>query len=99
RDRNVTGVQTCALPIFREALRLQPDLTPAQSNLLFCLNYDPHADAGVTFEEHRRWGELQACRCSGIHVQTKPTDGSPWAWRPLQIGRASCRERVAIAEL
>jgi protein O-GlcNAc transferase len=43
---------------FDTALRLQPDMAAAQSNALFCSNYDPSADPGSVFAEHRRWGKL-----------------------------------------
>jgi predicted O-linked N-acetylglucosamine transferase (SPINDLY family) len=53
------GYPDQALASFRQALRLQPNLAKAQSNVLFCLNYLPHADPDYVFAEHRAWGQLQ----------------------------------------
>jgi protein O-GlcNAc transferase len=54
-----------AVASFQQALRLQPDFGLAYSNYLFCLNYDPEANLGAVFAEHRRWGQL--------HEPTPPT--------------------------
>jgi protein O-GlcNAc transferase len=53
------GLPEKALVSFREALKLQPDLPEVQSNLLFCLNYDPDADPDAVFAEYRKWGQHQ----------------------------------------
>jgi len=87
-----------ALTNFQQALRLQPDMAIAQSNHLFCLNYDPEANPDVVFEEYRRWGQAQESRKSDVGspmseelVLTSdfrhPTFDDPE--RPLRIGYVS----------
>src|SRR5699024_11670575 len=87
RDRNVTGVQTCALPISESSFpRLQshwsedplhiPDTAPTYDNRI-CLRLSAQ-----------------------IHPSPYPRHVLqtlfPAAIQRLQIGRASCRERVQI---
>src|SRR5207249_10651797 len=82
RDRNVTGVQTCALPIWDHELdrggllrgHLEEVRGPLDEGLeLLCV-------------QHGRMSRALAHElCDGL-VQ-------------LQIGRASCRERVWVAEV
>ena len=57
------GWPDLALASFGEALRDQPDLVMAQSNYLFCLNYNPKGDADEVFAEHRGWGERLEAKC------------------------------------
>jgi protein O-GlcNAc transferase len=45
-----------ALENFHQAMRLSPEMAPVRSSLLFCMNYDPHADPDDVFAEHRAWG-------------------------------------------
>jgi len=87
-----------ALASFEQALSLQPDFAAAQSNRLFCLNYDPQADPDFVFAEHCRWGQAQESRQSDVGspmseelVLTSdirlPTSDVPE--RPLRIGYVS----------
>jgi protein O-GlcNAc transferase len=78
------GRPDLAMPSFKEALRLQPDLGTAQSNYLFCLNYDPHADPDRVFADHQRWGVLQKQRRK---LDLKPHDRDPE--RRLRVGYIS----------
>src|SRR5437868_12829396 len=73
RDRNVTGVQTCALPIFSQADYATCALVPE-------LNYRAARLARAAADEFaQRAGEAR------------------FVAGALEIGRASCRERVEIA--
>src|SRR5207249_7958111 len=90
RDRNVTGVQTCALPISQligevagDAVELGDDLRPQLGAV------------GVGEPEHRdRDGDVSE---SGLDRLRRMLD-LPAAGRleavAVEIGRASCRERV-----
>src|SRR5258708_28730825 len=78
RDDLVTGVQTCALPISRTSR-----------------GFSPPASASINITARTDWGRIHWSRAF-------LEDSSPGrmlsamraASRPLQIGRASCRERV-----
>src|SRR2546428_7734327 len=79
RDLIVTGVQTCALPIyeFAESIVLA-DLTINQSPRKVLLHAPKN---GFFYVLDRATGEL---------ISAKPYTAVSWA----KIGRASCRERV-----
>src|SRR5699024_12144772 len=78
RDRNVTGVQTCALPI-SISLRI------GQLYLRHCPNRLP--------ESQQRNGEKCAANC---HQRQKLRPDDFESGTPVEIGRASCRERVQM---
>src|SRR5207249_9123063 len=89
RDRNVTGVQTCALPIFRLSTvgtRILNETTPSASTS----RIGTHV---------RQWkleqflGPTKSRKPIGAKSQTRPRS-SPRA--TVKIGRASCRERVEV---
>src|SRR5437868_14486166 len=77
RDRNVTGVQTCALPISRCNARKSVSTAP----LLACVA-EP---TGKTLTTAPRCG----CRTHVTHSGESSTG--------VEIGRASCRERVSLS--
>src|SRR5437773_5012299 len=82
RDRDVTGVQTCALPIYREVGR---QLREERRRLRrpVCTGF--------------RWRGTVAARLYQRHRVTWwqwPRKRLGRAADPSQIGRASCRERV-----
>src|SRR5207249_8195118 len=90
RDRNVTGVQTCALPILAEA-----------ATALF-------AEKGVrmTAEDFRPFIGMGEDRYIGGPAKAKGIPLDPERDKArlyeiyeevIQIGRASCRERVEVA--
>src|SRR5690606_40933796 len=92
RDFHVTGVQTCALPIYavREALALllvvlaavdKADLEAGMSTDLLRVLRDLHGEFARGRDNQ---GARLVCAAGG-------------ARRVAQIGRASCRERVEIA--
>src|SRR2546430_9214566 len=76
RDLTVTGVQTCALPIFPN----QP--VGEQTNWRIGIVYDEHE----TLRFGRRGGNMQRWVCIAAVAAE--------FCRNLEIGRASCRERV-----
>src|SRR5207244_7494102 len=91
----VTGVQTCALPIFTELFRAGAD----QSTVSALTNATP---CGVfiqdRFEQRDCVGRpdpFVLLRHGSPPPSTKPISTSQF-WRSIQIGRASCRECVEI---
>src|SRR5699024_11682368 len=83
RDRNVTGVQTCALPIsIRRFSRVVLTHDIAQRDNLRIGRYDGIASVVEALKEH----ELFA------HVTLQRSERSKVA-ELVKIGRASCRER------
>src|SRR5947209_13138145 len=84
RDIGVTGVQTCALPIwgpFAPTAATVPAVAALRS---------PRGDRGAR-SRTRRASYLRACPTG---LTPSPRDSG----RVRQIGRASCRERVEIGE-
>ncbi len=53
----ITGRLDEAIASYRQALRLKPDYAEAHDNLIFAFNYHPGYDAGMIFEELRRWNQ------------------------------------------
>src|SRR5699024_11629973 len=86
RDRNVTGVQTCALPIWRRSRiasssTLISDLVIVSTRLLSLL-----AETTTTFKTART---LALFRYS---IQRRVVPWSSFIISSPEIGRASCRE-------
>src|SRR5205823_8439185 len=87
RDKLVTGVQTCALPIYHADLAADVDRNV--DRLLHPVDVgregrDEHA-------ARQRWDDL----AEGLaHEPLGPSDARALG---VEIGRASCRERVEIA--
>src|SRR5437867_6869330 len=82
RDRTVTGVQTCALPILPGLGKRSADGIPAQIPLQRALR--PH---GV------RQDPIALGASDGWRASPRPRG----AGQASQIGRAYCRERVEVA--
>src|SRR3989454_8092648 len=80
RDYKVTGVQTCALPIFSRHHRERRALHRAED----LLRLAPHLFLLALDEGHDVRGDVER-RDAGISCPGE---------RLVQIGRASCRERV-----
>src|SRR5699024_11775794 len=93
RDRNVTGVQTCALPIFQavpqpsEGISVAPKLDPgaAQVNWASPAPVVDRRIRGCT-PAPGAWTTREGQRFKIGPVQPRPE---------AQIGRASCRERAS----
>src|SRR5207248_8150329 len=80
RDRTVTGVQTCALPISGNGL-----FTIAIRRLGWRISYDEEAIA---------WTEAPETAGQLIRQRFRWTFGTLQSFWKHEIGRASCRERV-----
>src|SRR5699024_11301603 len=85
RDRNVTGVQTCALPILTIDMEYQKRLDKiVQKHLKNAIQQHPYQNRfledALAIAMNPKTGEILAM--SGQHYNRK------------KIGRASCRERV-----
>jgi protein O-GlcNAc transferase len=78
------GCITEALAHYRAALAAQP--TPeTHSNLLFALNFLPHAEPATVFAEHRLWHELHAAKLApAVLPKIQPVEG-----RRLRLGYLS----------
>src|SRR5690606_40573761 len=94
RDFHVTGVQTCALPISRKALRGDDmaEINAAQEELS-----KTFSEAGQSF-----YAQSSADGGTGSGVggeqPADPSGAQPGAGQPgAQIGRASGRERVSMS--
>src|SRR5207253_7377900 len=91
RDGHVTGVQTCALPIFVGRQGGQPVVAVGGLEVLL----GPAADVmGLVHEQAHEAATVGAIRsdCSAAIAST-----AQFGQKALQeIGRASCRERVLI---
>src|SRR5206468_7606509 len=97
RDLIVTGVQTCALPIFYVKSNI-PGVGSRFYRLPTC--FVENLNAKATIRTQRWW----ASPCSKSSLEEKSLVFDPWIPIQvvvrrgyLQIGRASCRERVEIS--
>src|SRR5207249_6736680 len=87
RDRNVTGVQTCALPIWKSSD------TPPNSTV-------PTAASTVSGTKSLARGKASRWCASRSAAERKRRSAPPTRRVRIskkEIGRASCRERVEIA--
>src|SRR5207249_9076186 len=95
RDRNVTGVQTCALPIYRRVLDCLAvaDVVDREELDLVAALAGRDADACPLLA-----GALEGA--GGVDVGVAAVGRVVGGGRPrgrVEIGRASCRERVEVA--
>src|SRR5699024_11806851 len=95
RDRNVTGVQTCALPI---SVYLPPHINLLNSRYLELVDLCVEANKQVSIASHDETIHKQVIErgyLQNSYVEAELLYGI----RPdLKIGRASCREWVRISE-
>src|SRR5207249_7208636 len=95
RDRNVTGVQTCALPILIDC-HLRGDA----GRFLFLSDQADLLAESIFITPIE--GYITRLLWSLVHLGIIPLDAAHDPWGPQlpasEIGRASCRERVAIAQ-
>src|SRR5699024_11847713 len=90
RDRNVTGVQTCALPILSASVDANGHLTISASG----------SGNGIAINEMTSSVGSSAEGFSdyfGLNDLITGTSASNIAVRSDKIGRASCRERAEVA--
>src|SRR5207244_8386992 len=99
RDDLVTGVQTCALPIFDFNLlaglgvleRDHPDVR--QDLFAFVLNFNRDEIMSATADRER------ARKIRRLKIGNEEEDGTARYDFVQEIGRASCRERVEVTVL
>src|SRR5207248_4551396 len=92
RDRTVTGVQTCALPIFSISWPERSGKLVAVSGAAWSSSPSEPAGSGAATA---RFGVDVAFATSAVPASAL------WVFldlRLLKIGRASCRERVSSSE-
>src|SRR5207249_8440930 len=95
RDRNVTGVQTCALPI-SSWLRDHP-VPKAVSRGIQRVNLKPLAQALEQMPVRVKGGDARASeRVTAARRVLRDVEEELWRTLLAQIGRASCRERVGV---
>src|SRR5699024_11627364 len=94
RDRNVTGVQTCALPIWRRVLDVPSQGRPPRPLVLHLVQFAPGADR-VPRDGFGREGLERAGRDEvGADPVRAELAGNVAVDGLEKIGRASCRERA-----
>src|SRR5207249_6371274 len=86
RDRNVTGVQTCALPIWTSS-------TGSRNFGKRKRNSGRSRSNSASVCDHERPSDAPGSGRRTIAIPIESPDRNP---RSGQIGRASCRERVEI---
>src|SRR5699024_11290181 len=85
RDRNVTGVQTCALPILVGGLIMD-----------YLIVSDTHGDRQILADIIAHYkGHVRAMFYNGDSELQRSDE----LFDTLQIGRASCRERLCVLEM
>src|SRR5690606_39739786 len=92
RDFHVTGVQTCALPIFEAAKQVYQIVRKGS-----LLQYSTSKVVTVAGRELLLYGRLDALRAGTIYdikFSRSYERGKYYSSTQHQIGRASCRERV-----
>src|SRR5205823_8302030 len=88
RDKLVTGVQTCALPIYRRAI---DGVCSSRHGFFTCLcPYGPTAMGGTAAGDEEPLRQTLWRRAS----RTSPRGRGNAGAELREIGRASCRERV-----
>src|SRR5205823_10041063 len=88
RDKLVTGVQTCALPIYFEAAGVTPRRTLTEIRTNDSAEYSLGQELTVdTFEAGQKVDV----------VGTSKGKGFAGVMKRHKIGRASCRERVCVS--
>src|SRR5207253_6488593 len=88
RDGHVTGVQTCALPIFAFYYSVEGRKRFVKSKPL----------VKYMLDRYLGWLTIICVVAFPIIFSRAYLDGYFFAWRIWQIGRASCRERVDMSE-
>src|SRR5439155_11613574 len=89
RDGHVTGVQTCALPIFQVDRPVDLDITSSLAGWMSWVAWGRPVAASTDPALLSLRGVLRAAGAARW--------SAPRAACPSEIGRASCRERVYIA--
>src|SRR5699024_11459153 len=90
RARNVTGVQTCALPIYTEFSATYP----IAGDTTFRVEFTPDPDYKISAFEVLNSYDTAVVEKT-VTVRTIG-DGSTIYVTPAEIGRASCRKRESV---
>src|SRR5699024_11734744 len=88
RDRNVTGVQTCALPIFLQNCTLAPIWVrkmPKKEAEALAMHYLERVR--IAEHAHKFPGQISGGQQQRVAIARSLC---------MKIGRASCRERVSV---
>src|SRR5699024_11529237 len=105
--RNVTGVQTCALPIFSKASGMTFMLNRIAGDNLdksFTL-YEAADQAEPEFNDDGNWvwsysrsadGKNYAIKLKASRISGQDVNWNLYVSNPEEIGRASCREGVSV---
>src|SRR5690348_17722426 len=91
RDGRVTGVQTCALPISRDIRKEEVRQATLRVLVAEAMDWLPTSQRHV-FELRAVQGI--SAQVVAERLETSPTEVDSLMRRTMQIGRASCRERV-----
>src|SRR5439155_16968302 len=92
RDGHVTGVQTCALPIFAyKGKQVNPQQAGRDLKVRAVLTGSVAQHGGLLIIRAELVDVADASQLWGEQYQKKLDD--------IQIGRASCRERVEMSEI
>src|SRR5690606_40836583 len=94
RDFHVTGVQTCALPIFLRALGLLQRAAPSEVPVLLLGESGTGKELAARALHQmspRRHRPFMPVECSGLPENLFESELFGY-----EIGRASCRERVEV---
>src|SRR5207249_5358438 len=96
RDRNVTGVQTCALPISNPVRIRHPG--PLRMANSYGIRTRIRTAVPPTLAGRNKVAS-NACRADATNpgLVAEITEIDCDSTRPVEIGRASCRERVEMA--
>src|SRR5207249_6879486 len=94
RDRNVTGVQTCALPIYVEGSFIGELKNVTVRQALGLILPPLGLDYGVDGNVIRVFKRVSETRIFDINFTATERTGTSTV---VEIGRASCRERVYVS--
>src|SRR5207245_4312905 len=97
RDATVTGVQTCALPIFIWRYLVDPTKTVKAGKEVVIWRVDVVFLQKGDWKYEGRTGQLALLMRHGRGIGPPGIQSSLHSAHGLQIGRASCRERVWIS--
>src|SRR5207245_7107708 len=92
RDATVTGVQTCALPIWGNDALVANVTPPRVSSASPSRPATEISASGATDLEKKVFGNRKFYSMT-LNMPNLNSSGGSWV---IQIGRASCRERVMI---
>src|SRR5690606_39777336 len=93
RDFHVTGIQTCALPIFRAKSGQMRETTVTDARLARLVRRMEDLPGQHLFQYLNGDGEAHPVGSHDVNNYLCETMGDHFTAKNFQIGRASCRER------